>query len=112
MSTPLPTPPDGHPPIHFDIHDPAFVRDSGWIDRMFNMKDREGGKKAASEFGNYIDRLITSRRAKPTDDFVSKLIASEVEGHRLTDKEIHLETRTIGKCSTNSYTVTQFNNYT
>jgi cytochrome P450 len=27
MSTPLPTPPDGHPPLHFDIHDPAFVRD-------------------------------------------------------------------------------------
>jgi cytochrome P450 len=62
---------------------------SGWIDRMFNMKDREGGKKSASEFGNYINRLIASRRAEPTDDFVSKLIASEVEGHRLTDKEIH-----------------------
>jgi cytochrome P450 len=62
---------------------------SGWIGRMFDMKDREGGKRAAAEFGTYIDRLIASRRAEPTDDFVSKLIASEVEGHRLTDKEIH-----------------------
>lgn len=62
---------------------------SDWLNRMFGVHDREGGQRAAAEFGGYIDELIARRRREPTDDFVSKLIASEVEGHRLTDKEIH-----------------------
>ncbi|MCI0542086.1 MAG: cytochrome P450 [Verrucomicrobiales bacterium] len=62
---------------------------SGWINRMFDLRDRESGQQAAAEFGAYIDELIARRRGAPTDDFVSKLIASEVEGHRLTDREIH-----------------------
>jgi len=62
---------------------------SGWITRMFDLRDREGGQHAAAEFGAYIDELIARRRDNPTDDFVSELIAAEVEGHKLTDREIH-----------------------
>jgi len=69
------------------------LEDSGlwinWIRRMFDVRDREGGMRASREFGSYIDALITDRRHKPADDFVSRLIASEVEGQRLTDRELH-----------------------
>jgi cytochrome P450 len=59
-----------------------------WIGRMFEVHDRSRGAGAAAEFGAYIDRLIARRRAAPADDFVSTLIASEVDGQRLTDAEI------------------------
>lgn len=62
---------------------------ASWINRMFDLRDREAGGQAAAEFGVYIDELIARRRREPADDFVSRLIASEVEGHRLTDREIH-----------------------
>lgn len=60
-----------------------------WIDRMFDVRNAEVGRQAAAEFGVYIDKLITRRRAQPCGDFVSTLIAAEVDGHRLTDPEIH-----------------------
>ncbi|MGH9845007.1 MAG: cytochrome P450, partial [Blastocatellia bacterium] len=60
-----------------------------WIGRMFNLRDRADGAAASREFGLYIDGLIAARRKEPTGDFISLLIASEVEGHRLTDQELH-----------------------
>jgi cytochrome P450 len=60
-----------------------------WIDRMFDVRDTEGGRQASSEFGAYIDDLVARRRAAPSGDFVSTLIAAEIDGHRLTDREIH-----------------------
>jgi len=60
-----------------------------WINRMFNVHDREDGRRAGAEFGEYIKGLIAQRRQQPTGDFISLLIQSEVEGHGLSDKEIH-----------------------
>ena len=60
-----------------------------WIGRMFNVRDRADGALASREFGLYIDELIAARRNDPADDFLSLLIASTVEGHRLTDEELH-----------------------
>jgi len=60
-----------------------------WIGRMFDVRDRADGAVASREFGLYIDGLIAARRKDPADDFISLLIASEVEGHRLTDQELH-----------------------
>ncbi len=59
-----------------------------WIGRMFNVRDRADGDLATREIGLYIDELIAARRKNPTGDFLGILIASEVEGHRLTDKEL------------------------
>jgi cytochrome P450 len=39
--------------------------------------------------GRYIHRLIAQRRRMPADDFISLLMETQVEGQRLTDKEIH-----------------------
>jgi cytochrome P450 len=65
-----------------------------WITRMFNVRDRADGARAGAEFGQYIDRLIDERRAAVdrglgTNDFITQLMQSEVDGHQLTDEEIH-----------------------
>ncbi len=60
-----------------------------WIRRMFNPHDPDGVKVASDELGTYIDTLIALRHREPSDDFVSLLIESEFEGHRLTDHELH-----------------------
>jgi cytochrome P450 len=61
---------------------------SAWLDRMFDFRDPIGGQRAAGEFAAYIDGLIAERRKNPQEDFVSELINAEVEGQRLTDREI------------------------
>jgi len=60
-----------------------------WIRRMFDVRDRADGARASQEFGGYIDALIAARRTEPRGDFISLLMESEVEGHRLTDGELH-----------------------
>ena len=61
----------------------------GWIRRMFDVAHPADSERASHEFGMYIDDLIRRRRAAPCGDFVSLLMESEVEGHHLTDPEIH-----------------------
>lgn len=59
-----------------------------WVDRMFDPRDREGGAIATREMGEYIEALIAERRAEPRDDFISMLMAQEVDGYKLSDKDI------------------------
>jgi cytochrome P450 len=42
---------------------------------------------AHPEFAEYVDAQIAARRAEPSDDFMSRLLATEVDGRRLTDLE-------------------------
>jgi cytochrome P450 len=53
----------------------------------------EGLAGAHPEFTTYVDALIAERRrqADPPDDFLSRLIATEVGGRRLTDVEIRTQ---------------------
>jgi len=59
-----------------------------WITRMFNVHDRGDGERAGREFEAYIDDLIRACRRRPREDFIGLLMASEVEGQRLSDAEI------------------------
>jgi cytochrome P450 len=48
-------------------------------------------ERAAIEFVDYAKDLLAQRRDAPTDDLISKLIATESEGDRLTEDElVHL----------------------
>jgi cytochrome P450 len=67
----------------------------GWIRRMFNVADREDGARASREFSDYINALISERRAAPQDDLISLLMAQEVEGHRLTNAELNSFTAVV-----------------
>jgi cytochrome P450 len=56
-----------------------------------NRSERgEGFAGAHPEFAAYVDRQIAERRsaASPPDDFVTRLIRTEVDGETLTDTEI------------------------
>ncbi|MBZ9988878.1 cytochrome P450 [Mesorhizobium sp. BH1-1-5] len=60
----------------------------GWITSMFNMSDPTAGAASSCELNAYIEKLITARRAEPTGDFISMLIAAEIDGERLDDNQI------------------------
>ena len=47
----------------------------------------EGFVGAHPEFAAYVDSLIVARRADPRDDFITRLLETEVDGRRLTDVE-------------------------
>lgn len=53
-----------------------------------NRNERGVGLPGAHpEFTAYVDGLIADRRARPTDDFISRLLRTEVDGRVLTDVE-------------------------
>lgn len=64
-----------------------------WVDlvrRSFegSVRDREDAARAGAEFRDYIDGLIAARRENRSDDLISLLLDSEVEGHTLTEDQI------------------------
>lgn len=61
----------------------------GWITRMFDLSDRDAGARASRDLTAYIRNLIAQRRSAPTGDFISMLMAAEIEGEHLTDEQIH-----------------------
>src|SRR5207249_1229796 len=48
---------------------------------------REELEAAAVEFDAYVEKLVAERRESPGDDLVSRLIAAEEEGDRLSHAE-------------------------
>jgi cytochrome P450 len=64
---------------------------SNWIQRQFDAgsmaSEREGIEQAVEEFYEYAEALVRARRESPGDDLISKLIAAEEEGDRLSDVE-------------------------
>jgi cytochrome P450 len=60
----------------------------GWITRMFDVSDPVAGATASQDLISYIGRLIAARRAAPTGDFVSMLLAAEIDGEQLDDDQI------------------------
>jgi len=64
---------------------------SNWIQRQFDaasmMEEREGIETAVEEFYEYAGELVRTRREDPGDDLISKLIAAEEEGEKLSDVE-------------------------
>jgi cytochrome P450 len=64
---------------------------SNWIQRQFDagsmMEERAGIELAVEEFYEYAGELVRTRREDPGDDLISKLIAAEEEGEKLSDVE-------------------------
>ncbi len=64
-----------------------------WVDlvrRSFegSVRDHEDAARAGAEFRDYIDGLIAARRENRSDDLISLLLDSEVEGRTLTEDQI------------------------
>ena len=62
--------------------DPAPVRR-----RQHGRASIEPIEQAVEEFYEYAQQLVRARREDPSDDLISKLIAAEEEGERLSDVE-------------------------
>ncbi|MEQ8717499.1 MAG: cytochrome P450 [Acidimicrobiales bacterium] len=60
-----------------------------WGHRLFSsVEDPEDARRATAEIEHYLDGIITEREGEPRDDFISMLMESEVDGHRLSRAEI------------------------
>ncbi len=61
--------------------------------RREDGEDGEGLAGVAPEFTGYLDAMIAERRAMadPPDDFVTRLLSTEVDGIRLTDMELRTQ---------------------
>jgi cytochrome P450 len=72
-----------------------YTRWAAWSDEVVqgtyptkNANERGAGFAGAHpEFAAYVDALIAARRAQPRDDFITRLVETEVDGRRLTDLE-------------------------
>jgi cytochrome P450 len=64
---------------------------SNWIQRQFDAasmaSERPAIEQAVAEFYEYAGELVRMRRGDVGDDLISKLIAAEEEGERLSDVE-------------------------
>jgi cytochrome P450 len=64
---------------------------SNWIQRQFDAVSMASEKaqieQAVREFYEYAEALVKARRRDPADDLISKLIAAEEQGDRLSDVE-------------------------
>jgi cytochrome P450 len=63
---------------------------SNWIQRQFSadLADKRAEiEQAVVEFYEYVGALLERRRSEPGDDLVSRLLAAEHEGDRLSDVE-------------------------
>jgi cytochrome P450 len=64
---------------------------SNWIQRQFDAHsmatEREQIEQAVSEFYEYAEALVAARREDTREDLISKLIAVEEDGERLSDVE-------------------------
>jgi len=60
-----------------------------WAVKLIDFPwDPEGALRAKAGFDSYMQAIIDDRRRRPTDDFVSRLIAVEYEGQKLDDERI------------------------
>src|SRR3954462_2211538 len=64
---------------------------SNWIQRQFSADladKRDVIEQAVVEFYDYVGALLGRRRDDPSDDLISKLLAAEFEGDRLSEVEL------------------------
>ncbi|HEX8205706.1 MAG TPA: cytochrome P450 [Solirubrobacteraceae bacterium] len=71
---------------------PRLAEWSNWIQRQFDgptlLAERDRVEQACAEFYEWAGEMLTRRRASPSDDLVSTLIAEEQGGDRLSDVEL------------------------
>ncbi len=65
----------------------------GWADTLLHREEGVAGlppaaTEAAGHLFRYYVALVEERRRRPGDDLVSGLLAAEVEGERLSDKDV------------------------
>jgi cytochrome P450 len=64
---------------------------SNWVQRQFDIRslsnDLDRIERACAEVYDYVEALLERRRADPSDDLISALLAAEEDGDRLSHAE-------------------------
>jgi cytochrome P450 len=64
---------------------------SNWVQRQFDIRalEHQAGEieRAVIELTGYVSELLERRRAEPSDDLISTLLAAEADGDRLSHAE-------------------------
>ena len=69
--------------------------ESGFPGTHRNREGVEGFRDGFPDFAGYIDDRIEERRTKPRDDVTTKLIELEVDGERLTPRQLRAMVRNL-----------------
>ncbi|MEV4006863.1 cytochrome P450 [Actinomadura sp. NPDC049753] len=93
FSSPLPTFALAH---LLGVPEADRARFDPWVSALTTLQDegfglhsaREGAVNAVAEMFGYFSDVIAARRADPSDDLVSALVAAEADGERLTDWDV------------------------
>jgi cytochrome P450 len=59
-----------------------------WALGMLDIRNHEHARRCSHEFVAFVDPILQRRRTDPSDDLLSTLATTEVDGARLTDEEI------------------------
>jgi cytochrome P450 len=65
-----------------------LVREWTSVLEILNPLAVDGADAAALQIQSYLHELVRARRARPTDDLISALVAVEDNEHQLTDEEL------------------------
>lgn len=69
--------------------------ESGFPGTHRNREGVEGFKEGFPDFADYIDARIDERRSAPRDDVTTKLLELEVDGERLTPRQLRAMVRNL-----------------
>jgi cytochrome P450 len=69
--------------------------ESGFPGTHRNREGVEGFKEGFPDFADYIDARIGERRSEPRDDVTTKLLELEVDGERLTPRQLRAMVRNL-----------------
>src|SRR5262249_34031932 len=69
--------------------------ESGFPGTHRNRQGVEGFKEGFPDFADYIDARIDERRSEPRDDVTTKLLELEVDGERLTPRQLRAMVRNL-----------------
>jgi cytochrome P450 len=69
--------------------------ESGFPGTHRNREGVEGFKEGFPDFADYIDARIEERRTEPRDDVTTKLLELEVDGERLTPRQLRAMVRNL-----------------
>src|SRR5690606_34174840 len=65
-------------------HTAEFVQ---WENQLIHSQTMEGRRQGAASIVGYLRQTIADRRQNPTDDLISYIVASQVDGRTIDDQE-------------------------
>ena len=84
----------------FGVPDGDFVRLRRWLDDFFLREESNGRQQsrqavAMARLGKYLEGLASEREARPGNDLMSEMLIAEVDGRRMSRRQVVMTTMTF-----------------